>query len=514
MFKYLQRLFSKKNKSTSDSKQGIQLRKPLKQNIDLLKKVFIDDQAVVFREFKIHAGPKGCVVFVDGMIDKKVINDNILQPLFRFTAPEMLLPSKLLEILRQQVITTHGIKCTADVNKIVDALVYGDTLILIDGLEKGLLVETKGWQTRSIAEPDSEKVVRGPREGFVESLSINMSLIRRRIRNPQLKFQYKELGCRTKTKICICYIEGLASPKIIEELERRLNKIKLDGIIESGYIEEMIMDSPLLPFRTVGSTERPDIVAAKLLEGRIALICDGTPFVLTVPHIFMESFQANEDYYRNYMISSFNRFMRYITFVLSTSTPAIYLALVTYHQEILPTPLLLTVSAARQGVPFPTAVQAVLLGFVFELLREGGVRLPAPIGQAVSIVGAIILGQATVTARLASATMIVVTALTGISGFLIPKVLGSVILIRIFLLLMASFLGMYGYILGVIALFIQLMSMRSFGVPYMLNWGSLDPQEVKDTIIRVPWWYMYLRPKLFGQKDQVRQPNTKLPERR
>lgn len=514
MFEYLKRLFSKKNKNTSESKKKLRLGRSLKQNIDLLKKVFADDETVVFREFVIHAGPKGCVVFIDGMIDKKVINDDVLQPLFGFTAPDMLLQSRLLEILQKQVITTHSIKCTADVSAIIDALIYGDTLILIDGLGDGLLVETKGWQSRSITEPESEKVVRGPREGFVESLSVNMSLIRRRIRSPKLKFQYKEVGQQTKTKLCICYIEGLAAPKILEELQHRLNKIDLDGIIESGYIEEMIMDSPLLPFRTVGSTERPDIVAAKLLEGRIAIICDGTPFVMTVPFVFMESFQANEDYYRNYIISSFIRIMRYLSFALSTSTPAIYVALTTYHQEILPTPLLFTISAARQGVPFPEALEAILLGFIFELLREGGVRLPAPIGQAVSIVGAIILGQAAVTARLASSIMIIVTALTGISGFLIPKLLGSVVLIRIFFLMLASFLGMYGYIFGVIALFIQLMSMRSFGVPYMLNWGSLDAQEIKDTMIRAPWWYMYLRPRLFGQKDLVRQPNTKLPERR
>ncbi|HEX3032338.1 MAG TPA: spore germination protein, partial [Bacillota bacterium] len=347
--------------------------------------------------------------------------------------------------------------------------------------------------------------VRGPREGFGESMIVNVSLLRRKIRNSDLKFQFREIGRRTRTSCCIVYVEGIASEKVLQELNRRLDKIDIDGIYSSGMIQELIKDSPYSIFETVGNTERPDVLAARLLEGRIGLIVDGSPFVLTVPFIILEYFQVNEDYSQNFIFSSINRLLRISGAILAISVPAFYIALTTYNQETIPTPLLLSISASREGVPFPTMVEALLMLLVFEILREAGTRMPENIGQTVSIVGALVLGQAAVEARLISAPMVIVTALTGIASLMLSGFMGISLILRVIFLLLAGFMGLYGWMFGLVGLVIYLMGMRSFGVPYLLNVMAIREQDVKDTIIRAPWWMMSTRPKLFGSRNPVRQ---------
>jgi len=316
-----------------------------------------------------------------------------------------------------------------------------------------------------------------------------------------------EIGTRTKTKICVCYLEGVAEESILKELLQRIKKINIDGIMDTGYIEELIKDAPFSPIRTISSTERPDVASGKILEGKFALICDGTPTVLTLPKLFVENFQSDEDYFNNYIFSSITRILRWMGFWLTTSVPAIYVAVITFHQEFLPTPLLLSIAVARQGVPFPTIVETMVMLIIFETLKEAGLRMPKHIGQAMSIVGALVLGEAAVTAKLVSAPIVIVTALTGVSSFMIPQV-SEIIPIRIIFLIMSSFLGIYGYVFGVMGLALHLYSLRSFGVPYMLNIPPGSFQEFKDTIIRAPWWEMYFRTKSIA-KDKRRMKNPK-----
>jgi spore germination protein KA len=287
--------------------------------------------------------------------------------------------------------------------------------------------------------------------------------------------------------------------QILKELKARLSKIDYDGILYSQTIEEFIKDSPLSLFKTLGATERPDTVAGRLLEGRIAVFCDGTPFVLTLPFIFVEYFQSADDYDNNYIYSSFNRLLRYAAFFLGTSVPALYVAVTTFHQELIPTSLLLSIATSRLGVPFPTVVEATIMLIGFGLLREAGVRLPQPVGQAVSIVGALVIGEAAVNARLISAPMVVVAATTIISSFIMPKMLGPFIILRMLFLFLAGFIGLYGYLFGIMGLFVYLMSMRSFGVPYTIGVGIINPSELKDTAVRAPWWYLKLRPRLIAK---------------
>jgi spore germination protein KA len=289
----------------------------------------------------------------------------------------------------------------------------------------------------------------------------------------------------------------------LKELELRLNKIKDMDIIDANYIQEAIADSPHSQLRTIGNTERPDVVASKLLEGRIAIFIDGSPSVLTLPYVFIENFIAADDYYINYYFGSINRLIRIISGILSVSIPAIYIAFVTFHQEMIPTPLLLSIAASRKGVPFPTIVEAVVILLAFEIVREAGTRMPTTMGQSISIVGALILGQASVEAKIFSAPIVIVAAVTGITGLLLPKLKGASILTRGIFILLASVVGLYGFIFGVMGMLLYLFSLRSFGISYMAKSGSINPKEVKDTTIRAPIFTMKHHDNLQNSKKTL-----------
>ncbi|QEK11217.1 spore germination protein [Crassaminicella thermophila] len=503
------------NKKQPNRTKDIELTKSLEKNISEFKRIFKGNETVIFRNIESNQWDiKCCIIFIDGMINKSDLHKNVIYPIMNSIPPQKADKQNILEVLEKKIINASDIKNEKDANEMIMAILYGNAVLLLDGFSGGLVIDVKGWEQRAITEPSVEQVVRGPREGFTETIMTNLTLIRRKILSADLKFQFKEIGVRTKTKICVCYIEGLANEKIIKEVHKRLDDIQIDSILESGYIEELIQDAPLSPFPTISHTERPDIVAANLLEGRIAIVVDGTPTVLTLPCLFVEYFQANEDYYNTFIYASINRLIKFFGFFLTTSIPAIYVALATFHQEMIPTPLILSISASREGVPFPTIVEAIIMLLAFEILREGGIRLPAPIGATIGFVGAIILGQAAVQARFVSAPIVILIALTGISQFLAPKMIGPAIIVRFIFLFLSAFLGLYGYIFGVIGLFIHLMSLRSFGVPYMISIGSIKMQDIKDTAIRAPWWYMYYRPKLIGQKNPIRKKDSQIPEKR
>lgn len=503
------------NDKQENNIQQKELVKSLDSNISLFKDVFKNDETLIVREIqnKWLKAAKCCVIYIDGMVNAEIINENIIEPILHNDLTRGIDRDDLLVELKKKVIVSNNVTLETETNKMVSSVIYGDTIFLLEGYDKALIISSKGWQSRNITEPESAKVVRGPREGFTESIMTNLTLVRRKIKNPDLKFKFREIGERTNTKTCICYIEGLALDSVLDELEQRLDKIEIDGIIDSGYIQELIRDAPYSPFETVGSSERPDVVAAKLLEGRVALFVDGSPFVLTVPYLVVENFQANEDYYNNYIFGTMNRLIRGFTAVTSVAIPALFLSVVAYHQEMLPTAMLLSIAAARKGVPLPTAVSLFLMLFIFDILREVGTRMPAPIGQAVNIVGTLVLGQAAVEARLVSAPVIIITALTGITTLINMNFITATIIFRTIFLLGASFLGVYGFLMCFIAMYLHLMSIRSFGVPYMMNVTRAKNHDGQDAWIRAPWWTMTLRPKIVAAKNLVREPSSKSKEK-
>jgi hypothetical protein len=378
---------------------------------------------------------------------------------------------------------------------------------MIDGLETALVIDAKGGSRRSVAEPETETAIRGSREGFTESLRVNTSLVRHKIRSNRLKIIAKTVGEETQTNIAILYIDGLCAPELLKEVEKRIDRIKIDGILESGYIEELIEDNSWSLFPQIQNTERPDTVAANLLEGRVAVIVDGTPFSLVLPATFWQFLQASEDYYHRFHISIFLRVLRVLFIFLALELPAIYVAVTTYHQEMIPTNLLFSVAASREAIPFPAFVEALIMEISFEALREAGIRLPKLVGQAVSILGALVIGQAAVEAGIVSAPMVIIVSMTGIASFTIPRfnMAISIRLLRFPIMILAGMFGLYGIVLGSLVILTHLCKLRSFGVPYFSPLGPLQFRELKDVFIRAPWWALDKRPTQTIQHDITRQ---------
>nr|WP_245375972.1 spore germination protein [Paenibacillus eucommiae] len=481
-------------------------------NLQQIKKAFGNSTDLVIREIRI--GENGleqiAIIYIDGMADEKTITDFILESLLIDTklsdADEKITESPsplLIQTLKDFVLSVGTVQDVTDFDSLYSSVSSGNTVILLDGHAQGITASTKGWKDRGVTESLTESVVRGPREAFSETLRTNTSLIRRKIKSPNLWMETKQIGRVTQTDVAIMYIKGIANDKIVAELHQRLDRIDIDGILESGYIEELIQDQTYTPFPTVYNSERPDVIAAELLEGKVAIIIDGTPFVLVVPALFVSFLHAAEDYYHRADISSLVRFLRYIGMFIAFLGPSAYLAVTTFHQEMLHTNLLISLAAQREGIPFPAFIEALLMEVSFEILREAGIRMPKTIGPAVAVVGTLVIGQAAVEAGIVSPAMVIVVAITAISSFSFPSysMANSFRMLRFPLMGLAASFGLFGIIIGVIALIQHLSSIRSFGVPYLSPFAPLIPSDQKDALIRVPWRAMTSRPRLINQKN-------------
>lgn len=369
------------------------------------------------------------------------------------------------------------------------------------------LLRFRGWEHRAIAEPSTETVIRGPKEAYIENLQVNLALLRRKIKSSELKFEKLIVGRYTKTDVVVAYINGLADPKIVNELKNRIQKIDIDGVLETNYLEELIEDNPYSIFPTIKHTERPDTTAGLLLEGRIAVFVDGTPFVLTLPSLFVSNMQSSEDYYERYYISSFIRLIRFLALNISLLLPSLYIAISTFHPEMLPSLLLLSLANQREGVPFPAVVEVLIMEIIFEILREAGVRLPRPVGQTVSIVGALVIGEAAVSAGIVSPAMVIVVALTGIANFVIPayNTASAIRLLRFFMIILGGTFGLFGIMVGLMAIQGHLATLRTFGIPYLSPIAPINLEGQKDVWVRSPWWAMRKRPSVIGYLNLNRQ---------
>lgn len=498
--------------SDKDAKY-LSLTVDLDWNQQLLESFIGNNEDIIFRRFRLSEQVnKSClVVYVDGLVNDNVVNGSILKNLMIELSKiktEMAghLRPNILEGLAEHFLTVGEVAVEDNLQHIITAVLSGETAIIVDQEPRALIIDTRGWPSRSIEDAAAEAIIRGPRESFTETLRVNTTLIRRKIRSSDLKIEMLNLGAKTKTDIAIAYLNGVVNPKVVKEVKVRLNRIDIDSVLESGYLEELIEDSPYSPFPQIQSTERPDKVVANILEGRVAIIVDHTPFVLLVPTLFIQFFQASEDYYDRSFATTALRMVRIIAFVISLSLPAIYVAAIDFHQEMIPFALALSIAAGREGVPFPAFLEAALMGMIFEILREAGVRLPRPVGQAVSIVGALVIGEAAVTAGIVSPIMVIVAALTAISSFALPNysMIISTTVIRFVLTMLAAIIGYYGLIWGLLVMYIHLLSLRSFGVPYMSPIAPGNLQGLKDSVIRVPWWLMITRPYLITKGKSMR----------
>jgi spore germination protein KA len=497
-----------------EEKKPQPLVKGLDENLRTLQQVFDLCSDVTIRKFKTNTNKpiEAAVIYINEITDLKTISERVLEPLLlKVTA----LPSdnnfegkSVINIFRDRLSIAASIRETNDLSEVTRAVLDACIVLLIDGSPSALLMDAVGGEGRAIDEPDSEPNVRGPKDGFVENLTTNLMLIRRRLRTNQFKVEALEVGSLTRTKISVCYIKGIADDKLVEEVKLRIKRIRIDGILASGYIEEMIRDEPMSIFPLVQSTERPDKTAASLLEGRVAILVDNTPMTLIVPCTFVSLLHASEDYYITPTFATFIRLLRFFALNIALMLPALTVAAFAFHQELLPTALLNTVAGARQDLPFPIFLEIFAMEITFELLREAGVRLPKTIGQAISTVGGLVIGQAAVNAGFVSPLSVIVVALTAVASFTVPSYpVGTTIrILRFVLLLLAAFLGAVGIMLGLMTILFHLNRLRSFGVPYLSPISPLNPRDLKDTFIRVPWWAMLTRPRFFGSEEPERQP--------
>ncbi|MBW4841566.1 MAG: spore germination protein [Paenibacillaceae bacterium] len=404
-------------------------------------------------------------------------------------------------------ISAGSVKVASTGRDMLTGMLSGAAVVLVDGVEGARVVSISGGSRRSVEEPSSQTVIRGPKEGFTEDISTNLSLLRKRLRTPDLRFENRVIGTYTQTQVVVAYIRGIAQTSVVEEVLKRLDAIDTDSILESGYIEEFIQDRAFTPFPTILNTERPDTVAGSLLDGQVSILIDGTPFALICPVTFFKFFLSSEDYYQRYDISSFLRNIRLFSFLVAMLLPSLYIAVTTFHPEMLPTTMLISVAAQREGTPLPALLEGMLMEITFEVIREAGVRMPRVVGPAISIVGALVLGQAAVQAGLVSAVMVIIVSFTAIASFVIPTfaMSAAVRLIRFGLMFLAGTFGLYGILSGVIPLLMHLVSLQSFGVPYFLPVAPLNWSNIKDVFIRMPWPRMNKRPDFISLHNQVRQ---------
>jgi spore germination protein KA len=465
----------------------------VKQN---LMSTFSECNDFIIRDLELSTGTNikinASVAFIEGLVNTDLLNRDVITPLLNnnYNNEKLSIGTMKKHLFLGQIIEE------TDFNNVIQSILVGSAAIFVDGESSCAIVNISETPGRQISEPHTEISIRGPREGFVEKGETNVSIIRIKICNPNFKVEAMKIGKQTNTQIYICYIKGIANNEIIETVKQRLKKIDTDAILESGYIEQFIEDEPFSMFPTIGNSEKPDKVTAKLLEGRVAIVCDGTPLVLTVPYLIVEAIQASEDYYEKFHYSTIVRILRIAALFIATWLPAIYVSLISFNQSIIPFKLLLTMSASREGIPFSPFLEAVIMLITFELLHEAGIRMPRPLGQTIGIIGAIVLGEAAVRAGFVSSPMIMVVSLTGVCSFISPPLTRVCAIARILMLIAANILGLLGVVVVYVAIFIHLCTIRSFGVPYLSPISPINFTDLKDTAIRFPIWSLVTRPRV------------------
>lgn len=494
-------------KQSGTEQQSEKIKKNLKDNLQELRSFLDNPNDLVIREFTIggEANVPIAIAYMDGLIDRQLFQDSILNNLLSMSVKKQVADDKnqLFEEIYQIFISVSSVEKTNGFEDLINAILSGKTIFFLDGQETVLLFETKGGEQRSIDQAVSETTVRGPRTAFVESLGTNLSLIRRHIQSPSLRLKTYQIGKRTKRSLVVAYIDGVVNPSLYKEVTRRIETIDIDDAPESGFIEQWIEDSFLSPFPQMDNTERSDNAVSALLLGKVVILLDGTPFVLIAPVTLGDILKSPEDYYERWLIGTLLRTLRYFAAFIALFLPALYIALTTMHPGLLPTDLVLSIAASREGVPFPPIVEAFLMVITMELLQEAGIRLPTPIGPTIGIVGGLVIGEAAVSAAIVSPIMVIVIGLTAIAAFANPTFSIGITfrIIRFGFMIAASAFGLLGIILVYIMINIHVTNLKSFGIPYSTPFSPSMVGDWKDLIVRAPMSMLTRRPILLDPED-------------
>lgn len=477
---------------------------------DKIKALLAKSDDIIFRRLFVggRQDMPATLVYTDGLVDSKTIGDDVIKPLVSqrglFEAEDL---KEAIELMEGGFIYFPSQKKRDSIEDVITDILSGFCALIFDEEQIALTFETKGFKERSISEPTEENIVKGPKDVFVENIRVNTATLRRKIKNENLVIKHMSLGKQSKTSIAIVYIDGITNPSLIEKVKERLEGIDIDGVIEAGYIEEYIVDRKFATFPQIVSTERPDVVATNLLEGRVAVIADGIPVAFAVPGVISQFLRTPDDYSLNYLIVAVKRILRYTLMMVTIFLPAFYIAIVTFHQEMIPSDLALSIAASKEGVPYPAYMEVIFMLISFEVLLEGGLRLPKNIGQAVSIVGGLVVGEAAVNAKFISPAVVVVIAIAAIAGFTMPSqsFANSLRIWRFAMVILSSILGLVGMTFGAILLLFKLADMETFDVPYLAPFVGNDGNDLRDSIIRPPLYMVKNRPFMLRTLNKRRQ---------
>lgn len=432
-------------------------------------------------------GNKIAVLTCEALADTDTLAQLIYNKLNHEGNAESLPPEKLMEHFFEIYLIAAEQLEIRNLGDLVLKMQSGFAIILVDGCQKAIAIGVQGYKTRGIDEPSSELNVRGSREGFVEVIRTNMGMIRRRIKSPTLVFEMSTLGDRSNTDICICYISDKVSPKLLENVKKRIKSIKLNTILESGYVQPFLEGKGGWFFSECGTCERPDSFAAKLYEGRVGILIDGTPFALVVPHLFIESFQTLDDYTQRPFYAFFIRIVRLAAFFITLFLPGAYVAVASFHPEMLPSALILNLAAAEQTAPYSLMVECLFIHFMYEILREAGIRLPRPVGHAIGVVGGLVIGDITVSAGLVGAPMVLIVALSGLCSFVIPTMYEKIVILRFLYIVAGGLFGLFGLALVSGAVLVKMCSLNTYGIPYMAPISPFSTKASRDMFVRSGW---------------------------
>ncbi len=457
----------------------------LQDNLATLRDRFGVSADLVIRDIRI-AGYDAAVISIEGMIDRHVMADAVILPLVRLSG-SFDTAAALMDEIRTHVLGFVDLLEATDFEQLTELIISGFGAVLIDGVATATLGGLQAFMIRSISEPSTEVTVRGSREGFTEAIRVNISMIRRRLKTSQLTFEMLSVGSVSRTAVCLCYMRDRVSRRLLREIRRRIQACPLEMVLESGYLQPFLEGKRRSVFTGVDTTERPDTLCGKMAEGRIGVLVDGTPFALVVPYLFAEHFQSMDDYTQHPLYASFIRIIKYVSFFVSLLLPALYVAVGTHHAEMLPSVFLLSFINSARATPFSLTLEALLIHFVFEVMREAGLRFPKSVGHAVSIVGALVIGESAVRAGLVSAPMVIIVALTSISAFVIPDLYGSIATLRFVFIVLGGSFGVYGIALGVLLLLCSVCSLNVCGIPVTAPITPFSFRAMRDVFVRADW---------------------------
>lgn len=466
------------------------------------KELFNKSTDFIVRNFVAFKNQNVSAMFIDGSVDKQFLISGMIEPLQKCKSA----PGKnIADFVINTLIGFVQAKKETQSQVIVQNMLNGFCALVFENTNEVVLVDSTKWIVRPPVEPPTSAVTRGPREGFVEDIMTNSVLIRKRFKTPDFVFEQIILGKYTNTAIKIAYIKSIADPKVVEILKQKLSKIKIDGIIDSNYIVELLGTKRHYVFRQVGQSEKPDIIAAKLLEGRVAVLVDGSPIVLTVPFCLIEDLQSSNDYYSSPMRASITRFMRFFGITLAILLPGAYVAILSYHYNIIPIKFLVNIANSIQGIPLSPFLEVLFIIFLFEMLYEASLRMPRYLGLALSVVGALVLGDTAVNAGLVSPPAVMLVALTGVMSYTVPEQSQQISFLRLIFTVIGGILGLFGIVLGTIFLIAYLSNLDSFGTSYLSPMSPYIKNDQKDAFIKVPAGAMKERPKSIPNINSKRQ---------